>query len=216
MPSNQHLHCPNTPFNSFLSPLNNAQASLSLRNNSPFSLLPSLCLYKSLWGWLFLVQSSLSEWPYRQVTRHLQRGLPGWSTVSQGRAELLPCTFTRKTQHILTGLLSPSAFGKFPGRVCVYISKTDSKHHLQGFKQASKHIPALSSGGSVGGLPVNLLLHFVLLLIAEGLWFPFRSSHKPFCYFFPKFLPGPWRRRGPCMIMSVVFRIPYLWRFFLR
>lgn len=63
--------------------------------------------------------------------------------------------------------------------------------------------------GSVGGLPVNLLLSFVILLVAEGLWFPYRSSNNLFRYFFLKFLPEPWLIE-PCIIMTVVFRIPYL------
>lgn len=36
--------------------------------------------------------------------------------------------------------------------------------------------------GSVGGLPVNLVLHFFILLIAEGHWYPFSSSSKLFYY----------------------------------
>lgn len=131
------------------------------------------------------------------------------SAASQGSWELLPRTFTTITQHISTELRSPSAFGKSPGRVCVYVSKTGSKHHLQGFKRALKHVVHSAQLGSVGGLPVNLLLRFVLPLIAQGLRFPFRSSHKLFCYFFLNILPEPWLT-DPCIIMPVVFRIPYL------
>lgn len=142
------------------------------------------------------------------VTPHSESG--AWQrAVSQGSWELLPRTFTTITQHISAELLSPSAFGKSPGRVCVYVSKTGSKHHLQGFKQALKHAAHSAWLGSVGGLPVNLLLRFVLLLIAQGLRFPFRSPQKPFCYFFLNILPESWLT-DPCIIVPVVFRIPYL------
>lgn len=80
-------------------------------------------------------------------SHHAFRKRKGSCTVSQGGGKLLPHVLTPIILHISTELPLLSAFGKLPGRVCVYVSKTDSKHHLWGFKQAWKHIPALSSTG---------------------------------------------------------------------
>lgn len=146
-------------------PSNNPQTSLSLRNNSLLSILPSFCLYKH-WGvcsWRYLLSVNVLS----PVTPHSESAARP-RAVSQGTWELLPRTFTTITQHISTELLSPSAFGKSPGRVCVYLSKTGSKHHLQGFKQALKHIVHSAPLGSGGGLPANLLLRLSFYLMHSG------------------------------------------------
>lgn len=121
-PSNQHLHCTNTPLNSPPAHENNPQASLSPRNNSlSQSFLPSVYIRTGCGcPWC-----NLCKWPLSHRSHYMQSAAKLVYSLSQGSAELLPRTFTIIIQRILTELLSLSAFGKSPGRVCVYVSKTD-------------------------------------------------------------------------------------------
>lgn len=125
-PSNQFLSCSNIPLNGFSEPVNTLQAFVLLRNNSLF-LKPAISLDKC-WGdcsWYNLPSM------FSLITKQHYLGTAQWllSSVSQDSGELLLHAWTVITLYVLLELFSPSTFGILPGRVCVYVSRTDSKHH---------------------------------------------------------------------------------------
>lgn len=140
-PSHQHSH----GLNSF-SPFNDPQASLSLRNESLSLAPPSFCLDKHL-GATVSAGFSVSGLTFR-LHNSFRASWKAFALCLPRTAGLcLPCLFTVTIVHISTELPSLPASGRFPGRVCVDVSKADSEHYLRGFNQALKHIPALSSAG---------------------------------------------------------------------
>lgn len=139
-PSHQHSH----GLNSF-SPFSGPQTSLSLRNESLSLAPPSFCLDKHL-GAMASAGFSVS----RLTCRLHNTVTASWKAFALCLPRLQDSAsrvFTVTIEHISTELPSLPASGRFPGRVCVDVSKADSEHYLRGFNQALKHIPALSSAG---------------------------------------------------------------------
>lgn len=118
-------------------------------------------------------------------------------SVSQDGGELLPHVFTIITLHILTELPLPSPLLENFQAGSVFTSARVIQNTTSGVLNrlwnTFLHSAQLRSAGS---LPVNLLLYFVILLIAQGHWFPCSSSHKWF--YFSKSSAGTLANRVLC------------------
>ena len=197
-PSHQHSH----GLNSF-SPFNDPQASLSLRNESLSLAPPSFCLDKHL-GAMVSAGFSVSGLTFR-LHNTVRASWKAFALCLPRRQDSASRVFTVTIEHISTSCLYSLLLEDFQAGSVLTSARLIQNTTSGGLTRLWNTFLHSAQLGSVGGLPVNLVLHFIIQLIAEGHWFPFSSSFKLFYYLSDDF----WLLE-PCILMPTAFWIPYL------